>query len=702
MIKNASSVVSCVDATVVTTKNGPKKGILSIVMIIIAAGATGLGLVGTLVAQPASLTLRKVVVVGGGGAPTSPNISPRKASWNSTQLLNWLNQKSGATQSSHVHPYYWMKLLEEGPIPADDTVQIYNLDAWHRLRTLLLGIDPPGIRQQGDDELTSNSTIPLPSPPPRSVVLCSNGGSATAGGGDIRNSSRWDVVFDSMIQFTREQHLLESDPARAPAVTLKLVNRAHGFRGSLHSAFLMHSFLPMETNILIWEFSINDVFGTDCAEINNTFVSWLNQVARYFSPPPLVIVAYIWSRGFPRSPTHDQVADVVWKCHQHLASQYDFVVGSVSLSSYLNHLNVSFPTLRQSFVADKHHPNRMGHLILAYLLWDLVTNKERTKALASVGSIAIKTFAAGTRLASFPNFTCHRTPEAKNKVVTLLNEKYAVASWTIDEPRNLQHQIGMIYPQLVNISQSSNKLGPYSMNTTDPTSTTRQMSPMLQGRASELRSDRQYALPLPCCSTGERLSFDLLSLFNDYKDRNSNNRDNNMSSRRTNIVNNNGKSDTNSTRMDSASKVTNNISMVGLDDHYYYPVSALQIYVPHATTTQILSTRVQVDFLWKNKVLASSSSSSISFETGERGSLVQPATQNASYKNKRQQQLHQPTRGYVASATCQWVVFPSGECSVHNVYENTWLVLPKPTRVSRINLCGTTCDQTLLTHIAVF
>jgi hypothetical protein len=47
-------------------------------------------------------------------------------------------------------------------------------------------------------------------------------------------------------------------------------------------------------------------------------------------------------------------------------------------------------------------------------------------------------------------------------------------------------------------------------------------------------------------------------------------------------------------------------------------------------------------------------------------------------------------------------MFQAKECSIHHDFEKTWLVLPKPTRVSTIHICGKLCDQTSLTHIAIF
>lgn len=472
--------------------------------------------------------------------------------WSSTQLAGWINKNQTMTDPPNKMSSTRREIMDFAPKPRGKDVEIYNLDAWHRLRELL-GIEV-GATSHGGAVTPATTTI-TNSSSSRSgngvVVFCSNGGSATAGGGKIHRMDRWDEQFAAMIKETTNnppgddestssraaenpQHVLTGDRS------LKVINHAHGSRGSVHSAFLMHTMIPADADVIIWEFAINDGHPKGCGEINNGIIVWLDQVARHSSPPPLVILAYLWDVGFPlreKKNTFSHIRDTVFQCHGRIAAAYDFVVGSVHLGSYLSNLHWNHDALRKSFLADGHHPNKRGHLFLAFLLWDLVMDDRRLPITPN------KNVVEGISISlPKPRWTCNRDPPAKNRVVFLLDEKYSFASWTAESPRNEDHNDGMIYPQLLASSNASASAPPPNMTS------------ILHGKASEARQDRKFSLVLPCCNTGERFSFDL-------------------------------------------SSSTKNSSERGGTDRDGKRISALQVYAHDISTVAMLSATIMVDFL---------------------------------------------------------------------------------------------------------
>ncbi len=244
----------------------------------------------------------------------------------------------------------------------------------------------------------------------------------------------------------------------------------------MHAAFVMHSIVPADVDIIIWEFAINDGHKKGCQEINNGIIIWLDQIKRMWHTPPLVILAYLWDPSM-RTSADRIIHDTVFRCHDHLASIYEFVVGSVNLGSYLQNLKLDFDSVGL-FLADNHHPNVVGHWFLGYLLWDLATDMER-----------IPLINRSSKASTQPHWNCNPRPMAKRRVTELLDHKYAFASWTGEKPRNEDDSNeGMLHPQLA-IEQNATFLQ--------------------SGKASEFRQDRKLSLLLPCCSLQERVQFDL-------------------------------------------------------------------------------------------------------------------------------------------------------------------------------------------------
>ena len=376
--------------------------------------------------------------------------------WNATQLRHVLEQSTTTDKNT----YSVKDLLELAPQPNGNDVEIYNVEAWHRLRRLL------GLEQ----ESKATSTI----------TLCSLGGSATAGAGDIEAVYRWDSTFVEMLKVTQ------------PSLDIKVMNRGHGWRASIHSALLLQSFVPPETDILLWEFAMNDVHSKGCEEINSGIRFWLDQVAHQFSPPPLVLLAYLWNVN----DSNDPLSSLVYQCHNRIAAKYDFVVGSVNLHSYFDKdPTVTWDThaMQKYVLLDRSHPGWWGHQLLGFLLWDLVTNDAR-KTVERNGSTLDQ--------ATQATFSCPANSPAKKKILDILQTKPILASWTSELPHNENYTRGMMEPQLFTKPDDANmdhiKQG------------TNNMTYVLHGKTSDARQDRKLALVLPCCDSGNRIGFDLL------------------------------------------------------------------------------------------------------------------------------------------------------------------------------------------------
>jgi len=121
------------------------------------------------------------------------------------------------------------------------------------------------------------------------------------------------------------------------------------------------------TDILIWEFAINDcaktkTFDNKTAEIEmrNILLTWLEQVSRIQPKPPIVILAYLWSNQF-RIDSDSQVYNLAFDTQIEVAKEFDFVVGHINMASYLKELDFGPESGRWFFVADANHPTAFGH-----------------------------------------------------------------------------------------------------------------------------------------------------------------------------------------------------------------------------------------------------------------------------------------------------------------------------------------------------
>lgn len=378
--------------------------------------------------------------------------------WNGAQLDDFLQTAGRKVRNLTVSVKDLLYLV---PKPTLQDAEIYNLEAWLRLRQTILAVQPP-------------------SDPKKKLRICSYGSSSTAGAGLSHARYRWDHQFVAQLRATSSRPLRE----------MRVVNRGHGARDTLHATFLMHSFVPANIDIIIWEFAMNDQWeARSCEDMNSAVIIWLDQIQRRWKSPPLVIFMYIWD-AFVANREDKFILDTAFRCHNRLAANYDFVVGAVNLASYVRNLGLGFDTILHHFFYDSHHPNAWGHWMLGMLLWDLTTDTSRSPIVKPNDAPPPKPF-----------FNCSDdTTEGKKRVTEILDNKYAFASWTEEQPRNpYNHRNfmgGMLYPKLIT----------HAKNVSD--------SLLLTGKASAARADRKFSRVLPCCSSQGQLRFDLHYVMN--------------------------------------------------------------------------------------------------------------------------------------------------------------------------------------------
>ena len=165
----------------------------------------------------------------------------------------------------------------------------------------------------------------------------------------------------------------------ANGAQMHIAQRGHGTRNSLHSAVFAPSFIPPESHLILWEFSINDCGQHIPGEQNiveqqrSMLLAWLKEIERLRpdSPPPKVIFVYLWKSPILLNNQH-RIMNPVHDAHAHLAREFDFVVGHVNVASYIEGLELKFEDMRTLFLSDAHHPNKTGHLVISFLLLNLL------------------------------------------------------------------------------------------------------------------------------------------------------------------------------------------------------------------------------------------------------------------------------------------------------------------------------------------
>lgn len=400
-------------------------------------------------------------------------------------LRKFLNRTADAHSNNNIQQQKELtkKFLKLVPKPRGKDVELFNTAAWQQLRGRLGFVE--------DDR--------------KHTLLVSIGGSITSGGGSIPKLKRWDRVFADMVQANKTARSATNN-------NIEVINRGHGSRTSMHFAHMVHSFLPAggdhDVDIIIWEFALNDLSKWEsCQNLQNVLIALLDQIARHNNPtsssrsPPLVILAYYWDKPDRSSSEREfRIGQTTFECHDRIAASYDFVVGTVNLASYLNRILPDMASFEQNFLADTVHPNVLGHWLLAFLLWDLAANNERQVSLAAANQGLRQEHQSSRTLR--PSFNCSvigSSPIAEKRINDIKNNQFSFASWTADYPQNTEDRDGMLYASYSSTTMQSLPNGGSGNN--------KNVTFTMMGKASDVRQDRQFGLELPCCGSGQRVSF---------------------------------------------------------------------------------------------------------------------------------------------------------------------------------------------------
>ncbi|KAL7555124.1 hypothetical protein ACHAWF_018759 [Thalassiosira exigua] len=383
------------------------------------------------------------------------------------------------------------RLFDYFPRPkTSDTVRIYHEEAHRELARLLLR---PATRQGGRAA---------------TVTICANGGSATAGGGRIPKLERFHRRFAAHLE------------RLSPDLSIDVVDRGHGTRGTLHSAVFAANFLPPDADLIFWEFSINDS-DYEASEQRSALIAWLTEASRLRpGDPPKVILVYLWKWPFGHDDEGRVVAPV-FEAHQGVAERFDFVVGHVNLASYMDELagakggEARSLNLKRLLVQDGIHPSRMGHSAVAYLLLCLLEGgrrewreRPRMQPPDRPDSAPSRTQQSAGNIGAVNDVSCEWTcgadapemeyvrsqVEARDPSTASFGWRSPLATATLERPRNDE-----------DAPTAHASFGTWPMTTRAEKSD----YVALHGKADPLRDDRQISVMVPCCAASRRSSIDL-------------------------------------------------------------------------------------------------------------------------------------------------------------------------------------------------
>lgn len=383
------------------------------------------------------------------------NYIKKESFFNKNLMKQYLNvlSKMNVSELFEVFPY---------PKKGTDVIQIYNIKAYNELIHTFMT-------------------------EPNRIHICANGGSSTAGGGHVAVEHRY---YSKLVQYLREVRV-NSNGAK-----IEILERGHGTRHSLHSAVFAPSFIPSESDLILWEFAIND-YGYHIPKQNiveqerSILLAWLSEIQRLRtdSPPPKVILIYLWKTPFYVNE-QGEISDPVYNAHADLAREFDFVVGHVNVASYIEDLELKKPNqMKRLFLADRHHPNEAGHLVISFLLLNLL------RGVSSSSSSGEKIGLKKQRHSEQYEWFCGTENEDKrfvrSQIVQYNSEDDSFQGWrsplgvsTMEEPQN-------------DINPGSRQLvfdDKFSSNS------------KMMGKQDPLRIDRLGSAALSCCSSGDNTS----------------------------------------------------------------------------------------------------------------------------------------------------------------------------------------------------
>jgi lysophospholipase L1-like esterase len=371
-----------------------------------------------------------------------------------------------------------------------EIMQIYNQTTYQDLVQSLV------------DVKTNNNTT---------FTICANGGSVSAGGGGIALPGRYYSILGRYLG-----DVINDSGNTTPTARVMVLDRAHGTRHSLHTAVFAPYNLPYNTDLLLWEFAVND-YGyhipedTRVRQERSMLLAWLREVEQLKPQPPKVILIYLWRAQFSQVNDEEQRIDnPVFASHEQLARQFDFVVGHVNLASYLDELlnPPDFDSLKQAFLADGSHPNQAGHSAIAFLLMSLLrgtgTGSNNPGNAHSIDTIESKNILMSPsshhshdeEIETYAWYCGNETRQKSFLQSRIVSQPQSGGSGGLDAATSgWRSPVGTMTLEMPQNEQGSRPRQLILASSTGGNSTI-----TILGKQDPLRSDRQISVAMECCS----------------------------------------------------------------------------------------------------------------------------------------------------------------------------------------------------------
>lgn len=245
-------------------------------------------------------------------------------------------------------------LFQTMKIPSrPDSMSLYNETTYHDLISTLLRSHTDG----------------------RHFTIVACGASTTAGGrylhmgGGIPKQKRY---YSKLADYLNA--LLPPTKRKEP--TVLSLGQGHGSRKSLHTAIFYDSFIPSNTDLIIWEFSVNDgvTFESNLTKALRrcqlNLLAFLHEVGSRKYPPKVMLV-YYWNT--PYATRYKKIGSTAFAALGDIGRHFDFVVGHVHMAAYIEESRYLRCRIWQTclFLGDKHHASEIGHLATSFLLLNL-------------------------------------------------------------------------------------------------------------------------------------------------------------------------------------------------------------------------------------------------------------------------------------------------------------------------------------------
>jgi hypothetical protein len=333
--------------------------------------------------------------------------------------------------------------------------------------------------------------------PEKSINIVLIGGSSSARPGNTCNATTDGKLSGRYSDILQERLYTDTFAEANQGKSLfRIFNRAQGGTTSTCSALLLDSLVdPHTTDVLIWEFLINDDERGGIAEQVRKLDFWLTRVKALFAhvekPPPAIIILCLWGRRalttklFTESASLDlnplgYTGDLI---DSYRKLNWDIAV--LNVAAAVNMTQVVFDP--KWLLDDWHHPACGGLGLIADMLqYALYSNLAKECSIDTAGH-------CGTRAAQQPSIPPHAITRGRY-------EQQWGQLWT--DLFSEDSLIGSLSPWQPHIANATNLL-------VENLDHVWNWPKVLTGRALVGREDRKYAFHLPLCDKNSPLRFTL-------------------------------------------------------------------------------------------------------------------------------------------------------------------------------------------------